>query len=333
MSKIINHSLITIGNNNPRATYNTANFGNSLSTTLNTIMANIVNLKRTTIHLLDGVYTMTGNVDWKDNITLMGSGVNSTKIIQVNSWTNKLSGINYPKIINLTIDADGMFGPAVGAGQPLNGNIYGILVENCIGARIKNVRVINATGFGIFLAAGKLGGITDNCKIIDCYVSGKGISDVIGGGATDASGEVRNCKVINCTVIQDSTKGNGHKDAMNFVKANNTTFSDNTTYGSIFFGIEVTPHLDSRISNNTLYSPLGGERSVIGAVVRNNPITNPSAGSGIMIHNNILKNGFIDVFNNYSNIKMDYLSITKNTIKATVQIIISTMIIRIITTF
>lgn len=305
MSKLQLKTATTIGKNDSTADYNTADFAND-SACFQAAIDQVFSRGGGTICIKQGSYTMAAIVNYKSNVNIEGDGYN-TIINQSTNFTQKLSNISNIKISNILIDAINMTA----------GNFYGLYMENVIDITLDNVKVINAKGFAVFCGA-TISGLTENIRFLNCHLEGLGTSDVLGGGPAGANGtttgSVRNIVVDNCRVYQNSLVGNFHKDAINFVKAENIKITNCTTKGSILWGSEQGPHINSIISKNTVYNAGGTSRAAVGLIIDS---AVPSAGGNILIEGNIIKDGFIDIFNNIVGSKLNFLKITGNTIKGT----------------
>lgn len=305
MSKLRLKTATTIGKNDSTADYNTADFAND-SACFQAAIDQVFSRGGGTIRIKQGSYTMAATVNYKSNVNIEGDGYN-TIINQSLNFTQKLSNISNVKISNILIDAINMTA----------GNFYGLYMENVIDITLDNIKITNAKGFGMFCGA-TISGLTENVRILNCHLEGLGTSDVLGGGPAGANGtttgSVRNIIVDNCRVYQNSLVGNFHKDAINFVKAENIKITNCTTKGSILWGSEQGPHINSVISKNTVYNAGGVSRAAIGLILDS---AIPTAGGNILIEGNIIKDGFIDIFNNIVGSKLNFLKISGNTIKAT----------------
>jgi hypothetical protein len=254
-----------------------------------------------TVLLKAGTYTLAAIVNLKSNVDLVGEGY-GTEIVQSSNRALKISGHNNISIRNLRTDADAMTA----------GNFYSIYAENCQNIRIDHCRIENASGFAIFVTASSTN-VTKDIWITDSYVSGKGTADVIGGGPAVSTATVSDVFVERCIVVQDASQGTGHPNAIDFVATKRVKFNNNITEGSIIFGSEQVPYRSATISNNIVKTPNGGTYATIGVVI-NSGLT--PTGENIVISNNTIDGGFIDLFCNPTTPKFADAAITGNVVYA-----------------
>jgi hypothetical protein len=179
---------------------------------------------------------------------------------------------------------------------------------------IKNCRILNCKGFGIFVSSS--GTDTAGRLLLQHNrITGLGNNDLIGGGPLNSTGAiVMDIIAEGNFVSQNSSLGNNYKFAFDIVGAYRLKFVNNNVEGGMIFGSEQSPHHHSMIQGNTIKNPNGVACAEVGFLVGSG-LTNP--GDGIIISNNTIENGYIIGSNSNSSPLFTNVVINGNIIDAT----------------
>ncbi len=257
------------------------------------------------VFIKEGTYSVNTIINLASNVNVRGSGGN-TKLVITSTPNAILKAQDKSNII--------VSGLVLNNAAKTVANSHCVYLQNVTDVTVEDCRMLDLNGFGIFLTAASTA-TSQRVWIRDNYLYGRGQNDVIGGGPANSTGAiVRDVFVENNIVIQDSTANTtGHKDAINFVAVYRIRFVGNIVEGSVLFGSEQFPHRHSMIQNNTIKKAIGATRAAVGLVL--DP-THTQTGEGVIISNNTIEGGFIDVYSNPTTPLFQNLVINGNVIDA-----------------
>jgi len=122
------------------------------------------------------------------------------------------------------------------------GGGWGVWLANCVDSIIQRVQVLAAKSYGIQ----STGGGSNSVRILDCVVTGLPAAGVHGIQCDSGYGHaIKNCKVYSLL----SASGFG----INFNMVNDGTIEGNTTYDTVFEGINITDATSCVVKNNRVY--------------------------------------------------------------------------------
>jgi Pectate lyase superfamily protein len=230
-----------------------------------------------------GTYRTHTSIVWAANVGLLGDGV--AKIMP----DAQMRAFDLQQANNTVFDKVIIDGTNV-ASSPTN--TFQIWINNSTGVRFLNCRIINSRGGGLWVTSNDA--VTSDVRITNCYLSGFGTGDVIGGGTDDSStGYIDDVIVEGCTVIQNIGGAGTYHNAIDIVGVRHVQFNNNTVEGGITFGNEQSPNEFSKITGNTIRQSSGSTTNSILSVA-----TNASAlevTNNVIVTDNVLDGGTIAV--------------------------------------
>jgi hypothetical protein len=215
-----------------------------------------------------------------NNIELSGAGYSSL-IVLGNHTGIVASGTANVLISNLRIDA--------------NANTSGdkaINLHNPNNNIVQNIWITNAGGFGLFVDTNGTGTYT-GVSILNNYLTGKGVNDVIGGGPSTESSTLSQVIISGNNVVQDNSHGGSYSTAIDLVAQNKTLIANNVTTGRIILGGEKVPHYHDTVTGNILQPATGYDFTSISVLASDASTT--ANGRFLNLVNNNIVNGQIFV--------------------------------------
>lgn len=234
-----------------------------------------------TVFIPTGNYIVSSNLSFYSNCYLKGAGYSSlltlAQGVSLRLWNVSHSGID-----NIRIDALAHIAFDVGISSI---NSSDIRITNNYG---------DFAGFGIFTNTNG-SNISTSTWITDNYVIGHGNNDVIGGGANATTSTVTDVFVSRNHCIQNANEGTGYTACIDMVKALGWSYTDNTVYGDVYFGAEVSPNKFSIISGNKQFPAIGASSGILSVAVN---VDDTDSSKGIIISNNTLRKSYINLSGN-----------------------------------
>lgn len=234
------------------------------------------------VFLPSGTYTITNNVNFYTNCNIFGVG-KTTKLILSQGKSLRLWNISNTGIDSVFIDATAHIAFDVG-----------VSIINSSVVRITN-NYGDFGGFGIFTNTNG-SNMSTSTWITDNYVIGHGNNDVIGGGANATTSTVTDVFVSRNHCVQNANEGDGYTACIDMVKAQGWSYTDNITYGDVYFGAEVSPNKTSIITGNRVFPAIGTTTAGVLSVAVN--VNDTDSSKGIIISNNTLIKSYINLSGN-----------------------------------
>jgi hypothetical protein len=197
------------------------------------------------VYVPPATYKIAHTVNVLSNVELQGAGY-STLLNLVSGTSNAIINCDtqaHVLIHNLRID---------GSTTNLSlSNVFALFINNPNDVTVDGVWVLNANGFAIFIDAFNN---TENGKVrvTNCYLTGLGNADVLGGGPDNNGSTVSELLIDNNYIIQNVNNTGTYYNAIDIVAQNKTVISKNITHGNILLGGENIPHFEVTVANNII---------------------------------------------------------------------------------
>ena len=233
------------------------------------------------VYIKAGTYNLAARVNVSSNVAIIGENKLCTLNLASGAgiWISSVSNV---LIKNLTTDATNQVSGLTGSATDM-----AIKIINSSDVRILDNEVLNNTSFGVFISS-ETSGTTQRVSVKGNHLTGRGNSDIIGGG-TDGTSILTDVWVEDNLVYQDASLGALYATAIDIVGVTRTTVAGNKTYGSIYFGGEQGPQTYSNIINNAIYPANSASYCVLGINAAN--VTNVS--KRLVVSGNMIYNGYI----------------------------------------
>ncbi|MDR6305896.1 parallel beta-helix repeat protein [Nitrobacter vulgaris] len=252
-----------------------------------------------TIFVKRGTYAIAAQVFISSNVAIIGDGY-GTLLNLASGSAIKVDGESNVRIERIRTN---------GSAQVTNDSSVHVLDSSDV--RIEGCDILDANGFGIFINATGTN-TTERVWVVNNRITGRGNSDVIGGGPNNSTGAaVKDVHVHGNHVTQDVTISGIYPSAFDIVAVSGVDVQGNTFVGEVTFGFEQSSNITSSISNNIVYPALGNEAGGI-FVTSNTSQTSPDFGLNFV--GNVLYSSSFTLSASGSTKKIGAFAITGNTI-------------------
>ena len=230
-----------------------------------------------------GSYSTTGDIVFKSNVYIVGSGPSSVITLGARKYI-KLDNISFAGISDLGVD---------GTNQLTAFFDKAIRILDSTDVKVERIVGTNLNAFGVFTEA-SAANTTSRIWIRGCSLFGRGNNDIIGGGPQNSTGAtVENMYILDNYVYQDSSLGANYATGIDVVALSHSTIANNKVYGNLILGNEQSPNKYCSISGN-IVKPANGNSFCYISVQSNATAVLPM--EEINISNNIVDNGYIYVY-------------------------------------
>lgn len=250
-------------------------------------------------------YRTHSQITWPSNVHMLGELDASPVLPDGSFYAFLITGSN------IVIDRMKMDGSNVTGTLSLTGTIR---ISNASNVHIRNSKFVNNRAAGVWIVSNNA--VSSNVRLTNCYLTGHGRNDVIGGGtANSATGYIDDVVVEGCYVEQNVGGAGTYYNAIDIVGVRHIQFNGNTIKGCIAVGSEQYPNQFSTICNNTI-QPCTGGSAASGVLVTTDP-AGLGPANNIVVNNNTFDGTFLSVTGAGTSLASNIV-VTGNAIKALV---------------